>query len=335
MTKIKIGINGLGRIGKSVIRAYFKRDMWNNIEIAAINIRKNIDDALHLFKYDSTHGVFEGDVRREGDYVYIKDKKICLFQENNPEDIKWSDAGVNVAFECTGKFKSRDLASRYLTGGAKKVLISAPASDADKTIVYGVNENILTDSDKIISVGSCTTNCLAPVVKILNDHFTIENGFMTTIHAYTNDQNLLDASHKDLRRARAAATSIIPTTTGAAKTIGLVIPELKGKLDGTALRVPVKNVSLVDFTFNTEKATDIKQINQVIKNASAGEMKGVLGYNNLPLVSTDFNGRVESSVFDTTETYALSDHTFRIMTWYDNEWGFSCRMLDIASKCLN
>jgi glyceraldehyde 3-phosphate dehydrogenase len=327
---IKIGINGLGRIGRCVVRAWaeYARE---DIEIVAINAPAPAKRHGHLLRYDSVHGPFPGTVERTEDTLTISGNEIKLLKHKNPAEIPWGDHGVDIVLECTGIFRSKEDAGKHLIGGAKKVLVSAPSPDPDATIVYGVNNDVLKAEDQIISVGSCTTNCLAPVAKVLNDEFGIETGFMTTIHAYTGDQNLLDGTHKDLRRARAAGLSMIPTSTGAASALSLVVPELAGKLDGTAVRVPTPNVSMVDLVFNSQKDLSVDLVNDAIKAASEGDMKGVLGINDEELVSTDFNHNPNSSIFDLTQTYIVGDKLCRVVSWYDNEWGFSCRMLDVAA----
>ncbi len=327
---IRIGINGLGRIGRCVVRAWAEYNR-EDVEIVAINFRGKTDEKMHLLKYDSAHGTFNADISSNENEVIINGKNIKIFHESDPTKIKWSDVGVDVVLECTGVFKSKKDAGLHLGGSVKKVLVSAPSPDADSTIVYGVNNSAYSLSDEIISVGSCTTNCLAPVAKVLHDAIGIKSGFMTTIHAYTSDQNLLDNNHKDLRRARAATLSMIPTSTGAAKALAIVIPELKGKLDGTAIRVPTPNVSFVDLTFNAAKDTSVEIINNLMLEASHGLMKTILEVNEKPLVSIDFNHNPHSSIFDATQTYVLEKRLCRVAAWYDNEWGFSVRMLDVAA----
>jgi len=327
---VKIAVNGLGRIGRCVVRALIE-SRRDDIELVAVNFRKDWEEKVHLLKYDSTHGTFNADVSGNEDNLIINGKKIAIFNESNPEDIAWSKAGVDVVLECTGVFKKHVDASKHLIGGAKKVLISAPSPDPDSMIVYGVNNDVVKPDHKIISIGSCTTNCLAPVVKVLSDRIGIDKGFMTTIHAFTSDQNILDNNHRDLRRARTATASMIPASTGAAKALGIILPELAGKIDGTAVRVPIQNVSFVDLTFDASKNTSVEEINNALKEVSENEMKGVLGFNTDPLVSIDFNHSTESSVFDATQTYVVEDRFCRVAAWYDNEWGFSNRMLDIAA----
>lgn len=331
---VKIAINGLGRIGRCVLRSYVESNR-SDVEVVAINASGPIDNIIHLLQYDSTHGTFPKKITGTDNSIDLGRGSIQRFESRDPASVPWDKAGADIVLECTGKFKEHESASLYLKGGAKKVIISAPSPDPDAMIVYGVNENIVTPEDKIISIGSCTTNCLAPVAKLLNDAIGIESGFMTTIHAYTNDQNVLDGSHKDLRRARACGLSMIPTSTGAAKALGQVLPELDGKLDGTAIRVPTPNVSLVDFTFTASRDTSVSEINQLMEKASAGKMNGVLGYNTAPLVSIDFNRNNNSSIFDATQTYVLNNRFCRVAAWYDNEWGFSVRMLDVAAMLGN
>lgn len=326
---IRVAINGLGRIGRCVLRAAFESGR-EDIEIVAVNGPAPTDTHVHLLKYDSTHGIFPDVKKISEDELEICGKIIPIFHERDASKLPWGKLGVDIVLECTGKMNSYDVSIAHVHSGAKKVIISAPAEAAEATIVYGVNNEVLNAEQKVISIGSCTTNCLAPVAKVLNDTIGIERGFMTTIHSYTNDQNILDGTHKDLRRARSAAVSMIPTSTGAAKAIGLVIPELSGKLDGTAMRVPTPNVSYVDLTFNSARATTAKEINEVIEKAANANMKGVLGYNTEPLVSIDFTHNDHSSVFDATGTKVIGDNFCRVAAWYDNEWGFSVRMLDVA-----
>lgn len=327
---LRIGINGLGRIGRCVVRALVESGR-SDIELVAANGPAPIATHVHLLKYDSVHGPFRGDVEARGENLLINGRDVVLLHEKDPSKLPWKSLGVDMVLECSGKFNKKSEAAAHLAGGAKKVLISAPADEVDATIVYGVNHHTLTREHEVVSVGSCTTNCLAPVAKALNDTVGIESGFMTTIHAYTGDQNLVDGSHKDLRRARAATMSMIPTSTGAAKALGLVLPELNGKLDGTAIRVPTPNVSLVDLTFTAKRATSKEEINEALRQAAAGAMRGVLGTSSEPLVSTDFNHSPLSSIADLTGTFVLGGRTCRVASWYDNEWGFSCRMLDVAA----
>ena len=330
MTK-NTAINGLGRIGKAILRAKFEEN-YNDINIVAINSSATTDRIIHQIKYDSIHGIFNGEISKKSeDIISINGNEIAIVRGRNPEELPWDKLKVDIVFECTGAFKTISDNNKHLKGGAKKVIISAPAKDKEiKTVIYGVNDEILDQNDKIISIGSCTTNCLAPVVKILNDEIGIEKGFMTTIHAYTNDQNIVDGNHNDPRRARSAAVSMIPTSTGAASAIGLVLPELKGKLDGGAIRVPTPNVSMTDFNFIAKRKVSIEEINDLIlKKSQEGKMKQVLQYVDEPLVSIDFNHNKYSSCFDSTQTKVI-DNLVKICSWYDNECGFSVRMLDVA-----
>jgi len=326
---VKIAINGLGRIGRCVLRAAFELAR-TDVEIVAVNGPAPTDTHVHLLKYDSTHGTFHNVKKISEDLIEINGKQIRIFHERDAGKLPWGKLGVDIVLECTGKMNSKEAAIAHINAGAKKVIISAPAENADSTIVYGVNNHALKAEHKVISIGSCTTNCLAPVVKVLHDAIGIEKGFMTTIHSYTNDQNILDGTHKDLRRARSAAVSMIPTSTGAAKALSLVIPEMAGKLDGTAIRVPTPNVSLVDLTFTSSKATTAAEINSAIENAAGSNMKGVLEYCTEQLVSIDFNHNSHSSIFDATGTKVVGGNFCRVAAWYDNEWGFSVRMLDVA-----
>lgn len=325
---IKIAINGLGRIGRCVIRALVESGR-KDIEIVAINGPASIETHLHLLKYDSVHGPFRGEVKAVSGGIDAGSGVMRLTHEKDVSKLDWS--GVDVVFECSGKFTKRADAALHLTRGAKKVLISSPSPDADATIVYGVNNAALKKEHTVVSVGSCTTNCLAPVAYVLNDALGIERGFMTTVHSFTGDQNLVDGSHKDMRRARAATMSMIPTSTGAAKAIGLVLPALEGKLGGTSIRVPTPNVSLIDFTFDSAKDTTKEAINDSIVKAASGALKGVLAASDEPLVSTDFNHHPASAVFDLTGTQVMGKRFCRVAAWYDNEWGFSNRMLDVAT----
>ncbi len=324
---VKVAINGYGRIGRMVLRAIYEYNREDEIKVVAINSSHPIPTNVHLTKYDSTHGRFEADVSGDDENMYVNGDKIAMLADRNPENLKWSDYGVDIVLECTGHFKDREGASKHFVGGAKKVLISAPGgSDIDATVVYGVNQDVLKAEHTIVSNASCTTNCLAPVAKALHQGVGIKKGLVNTIHAYTNDQNIIDNQHKDLHRARAAATSIIPTKTGAAKAVGLVLPELQGKLDGFALRVPTLNVSVVDLTFEAERETSVEEINEIMQKASDGV---VLDYNVEPLVSVDFNHMPASSSFDATQT-RVNKNLVKVLAWYDNEWGFSCRMIDTA-----
>ena len=325
---VKVAINGYGRIGRMVLRAIYELNRSSEIKVVAINSSHPIGTNIHLTKYDTTHGRFAAEVSGDEENMYVNGDKIAMLADRNPDNLKWADYGVDVVLECTGQFNDRAGASRHFVGGAKKVLISAPGgNDIDATIVYGVNDDILTAEHAIVSNASCTTNCLAPVAKVLHNELGIESGLVNTIHAYTSDQRLIDNQHKDLRRARAAACSIIPTKTGAAKAVGLVLPELNGKLDGFAMRVPTANVSCVDLTFVASRSTSVDEVNDILKRAADGY---VLAYNDEPLVSIDFNHTVASSTFDATQTRVQNGNLVKIVTWYDNEWGFSCRMLDTA-----
>ncbi len=325
---VKVAINGYGRIGRNVLRAHFENKKYADMEIVAINDLGDIQTNAHLTKYDTTHGRFPGEVSIDGDCMMVNGNRIKMLSERDPKKLPWRDLDVDVVLECTGIFASREKAGVHLESGAKKVVISAPAGkDIDATIVYGVNHKLLTSKHTIISNASCTTNCLAPLVKPLHDKLGLENGLMTTIHAYTNDQVLSDVYHKDLRRARSATHSMIPTQTGAAVAVGLVLPELDGKLDGFAMRVPTINVSVVDLTFLASRETSVAEVNDIVKNAANGELKGILEYNEDPLVSVDFNHNPASSTFDATQTKVIG-RTVKVLSWYDNEWGFSNRMLD-------
>ena len=325
---IKIAINGYGRIGRNITRALYESGKRDQIQLVAINDLGDLDTNVHLTKYDSVHGRFQGEVSTDGKDLIINGDKIRVCAERDPSKLPWGELDVDVVLECTGLFTSREKVQPQLQAGAKKVLISAPAgTDVDATIVYGVNSDILKASDTVVSNASCTTNCLAPVVKVLNEAFGFSRGLMTTIHAYTNDQKLTDSYHKDIRRARSATQSMIPTKTGAAAAVGLVLPELAGKLDGYAIRVPTINVSVVDLTFESEKDVSVDEINAAILSASTSSLKGVLDYTEEPLVSIDFNHSPASSTFDATQTRKI-DNLYKVLAWYDNEWGFSNRMLD-------
>ncbi len=327
---IRVGINGFGRIGRTVVRAALAQKNINDFEIVHINDLTDTKTLAHLMKYDSVHGVWGQDVFVEGENIVAGGKQISVTACRDPKDIPWGDKKVDIVFECTGFFRKREQAQLHIDAGAKKVLISAPASGEDLTVVMGVNDDKLEASHNIVSNGSCTTNCLGPVAKVIQKNWGIKHGLMTTIHAYTNDQQLLDAPHSDLRRARAAATSMIPTSTGAAKAIGLVMPELKGKMDGMAIRVPTPNVSCVDVTFTLNKDTSAEEVNAALKEAAHGELKGVLGFCEEPLVSIDFNGNSHSSFVDAPSTAVMGGNMLKVLTWYDNESGFSWRMLDVA-----
>lgn len=324
---INVAINGYGRIGRNVLRALYESAQNNEIKIVAINDLAPANVNAHLTQFDSVHGRFSQQVTLKDNTMLIGDDVITLTQERDPANLPWKALNVDIVLECTGLFTSREAANKHIEAGAKKVVVSAPGTDMDATVVHGVNSDVINADSNIISNSSCTTNCLAPVAKAINDTVGIEQGSMTTIHAYTNDQNLSDVYHPDLYRARSATQSMIPTKTGAAKAVGLVLPELAGKLDGMAVRVPTINVSLVDLTFIAKRDTSIEEINQVVKAASEGPMKGILEYNELPLVSIDFNHNPASSIFDATQTRA-DGKLVKVMAWYDNEWGFSNRMLD-------
>ena len=326
---VRVAINGFGRIGRLVLRAAYENKR-NDIEFVAINDLGPVDTNAHLLKYDTVHGTYAGDIEAGEDWLSLGNGKIKVTAERDPTKLQWKDLGVDVVMECTGIFASKEKASVHLDQGAKRVLVSAPASGADITVVYGVNDDKLEADHKIVSNASCTTNCLAPVAYVLNQAIGIERGFMTTIHAYTGDQPTVDSLHKDLRRARAAAMSMIPTSTGAARAVGLVLPELNGKLDGTAIRVPTANVSLVDFKFTSPRDTSVEEINGAINQAAGGKLDGVLEVNEAPLVSTDFNHNPASSIFDATQTQVIEGRFARVLSWYDNEWGFSNRMSDTA-----
>ena len=326
---VKVAINGFGRIGRLVARALLERTD-HDLELVAINDLADAKSNALLFKRDSVHGPFPGTVEAVGDTIVVNGKAIKVTSERDPAKLPHGEMGVDIALECTGFFADKEKASAHLTAGAKRVLISAPAGGADKTIVFGVNHDVLTADDLVVSNASCTTNCLAPMAKVLNDTVGIERGLMTTVHSYTNDQKILDQIHSDMRRARAAAMSMIPTTTGAARAVGLVLPELKGKLDGSAIRVPTANVSLVDLTFTPARDTSVEEINAALKAASEGALKGVLAYTDEPLVSIDFNHDPASSTIDSLETSVIDGKLVRVISWYDNEWGFSNRMVDTA-----
>ncbi|ASJ71599.1 type I glyceraldehyde-3-phosphate dehydrogenase [Granulosicoccus antarcticus] len=330
---IKIAINGYGRIGRNVLRAIHELGRSEEFDVVAINDLGDAATNAHLTQYDTAHGRFPGEVSVDGDYMVVNGDRLKVFAERDPSKLPWGELGVDVVLECTGLFKNREKAGLHLKAGAKKVIISAPgASDIDATVVFGVNEGVLKSSDQIISNASCTTNCLAPMAKALNDSVGIVNGLMTTIHAYTNDQVLTDVYHEDLRRARSATMSMIPTSTGAAKAVGLVLPELNGKLDGFAMRVPTINVSIVDLTFTAGRDTTVEEINSILKKAADGK---VLAYNDKPLVSIDFNHTSTSSNFDSGMTRVMAGNLVKACSWYDNEWGFSCRMLDTTLAAMN
>jgi glyceraldehyde 3-phosphate dehydrogenase len=325
---IKIAINGYGRIGRNILRAHYEGGKTHDIEIVAINDLGDATINAHLTQYDTAHGKFPGTVTVDGDYIIVNGDRIKVLAERDPAKLSWGELGVDVVMECTGFFTTKDAASKHLQGGAKKVIISAPGGkDVDATIVYGVNHSILKSTDTVISNASCTTNCLAPLVKPLNDAIGIVSGLMTTIHAYTNDQRLTDVYHEDIRRARSATMSMIPAKTGAAAAVGLVLPELNGKLDGYAIRVPTINVSLVDLSFIAARDTSVEEIHAIMKTASQGALKGILNYVDAPLVSVDFNHDPASSSYDSSLT-KVNGRLVKVGSWYDNEWGFSNRMLD-------
>ncbi|WP_306480850.1 type I glyceraldehyde-3-phosphate dehydrogenase [Limnobacter sp.] len=332
---IRVAINGYGRIGRNVLRAHYEGGKKHDIQIVAINDLGDPKTNAHLTQYDTAHGRFPGTVSVDGDYMVVNGDKIKVLANRNPAELPWGELGVDVVMECTGFFTSKEKASAHLKGGAKKVIISAPGGkDVDATVVFGVNHNVLKSTDTVISNASCTTNCLAPLVKPLNDVIGLETGLMTTIHAYTNDQVLTDVYHEDLRRARSATMSMIPTKTGAAAAVGLVLPELNGKLDGYAVRVPTINVSMVDLSFIAKRDTTVEEVNSILKAAAEGPLKGVLEYNEAPLVSIDFNHNPASSAFDATLT-KVSGKLVKVSSWYDNEWGFSNRMLDTTVALMN
>ena len=326
---VKVAINGFGRIGRNILRSIIENKN-HNIKVVGINDLGPIETNAHLLKYDSVHGVLNRDVIINGSDLDVGTGPIKVTAERNPENLPWKELDVDVVLECTGIFTSKEKAQQHITAGAKKVLISAPASGVDLTVVYGVNHKKISSEHQILSNASCTTNCLAPLAYVLNKSIGIENGFMTTIHSYTGDQPTLDTMHSDLYRARAAAANMIPTSTGAAKAVGLVLPELDGKLDGVAIRVPTQNVSVVDFKFNSKKETSIEEINEAIKIASENELKNILSFNDKKLVSSDFNHNPSSSIFHSDQTKVMNKKFVRILSWYDNEWGFSNRMCDTA-----
>ncbi|MEX3582874.1 MAG: type I glyceraldehyde-3-phosphate dehydrogenase [Burkholderia sp.] len=332
---IRVAINGYGRIGRNTLRAFYENGKKHDLEIVAINDLGNAKTNAHLTQYDTAHGRFPGEVSVDDDYLIVNGDRIRVLANRNPAELPWGELGVDVVFECTGFFTTKEKASAHLKGGAKKVIISAPGGkDVDATIVYGVNHDVLKAEHTVISNASCTTNCLAPLVKPLHDKIGLETGLMTTIHAYTNDQVLTDVYHEDLCRARSATHSQIPTKTGAAAAVGLVLPELNGKLDGYAIRVPTINVSIVDLSFIAKRDTTVEEVNAIMKDASEGALKGILAYNDQPLVSVDFNHNPSSSSFDSTLT-KVSGHLVKVSSWYDNEWGFSNRMLDTAVAFAN
>jgi glyceraldehyde 3-phosphate dehydrogenase len=333
---IKVAINGYGRIGRNIIRALYESGRTNEIQVVAVNDLGDVKTNAHLTQYDSVHGKFPFEVGIEGDCIVINGDKIKVFSERDPSKLPWGELGIDVVHECTGLFTSKAKASAHITAGAKKVIISAPGgNDVDGTIVFGVNHNTLKSSDTVISNASCTTNCLAPIVKALHDKIGVDHGLMTTIHSYTNDQVLTDVYHSDLHRARSATQSMIPTKTGAAAAVGLVLPELAGKLDGFAMRVPTINVSVVDLTFQASRATTKEEVDQVLRDAANGFLKGILEINDKPLVSMDFNHNPASSIYEAGLTKILKGNFVKVLSWYDNEWGFSNRMLDTTVALVN
>ena len=333
---IKVGINGYGRIGRNILRALYESGRTDEIQIVAINDLGDAATNAHLTQYDTAHGKFPGSISVEGDHMIVNGDKIRVLSERNPAELPWGELGVDVVHESTGFFASKEKASAHLEGGAKKVVISAPGgNDVDATVVYGVNHDVLKASDTVISNASCTTNCLAPLVKVLHEGIGVVSGTMTTVHAYTNDQVLTDVYHSDLRRARSATMSMIPTKTGAAAAVGLVLPELKGKVDGYAVRVPTINVSMVDLSFVAARDTSHEEINDLMKAAADGPLKGVLAYNDAPLVSIDFNHDAASSTYDASLTKVIEGNLVKVVSWYDNEWGFSNRMLDTTLALMN
>lgn len=324
---IKIAINGFGRIGRNTLRALYENGYQDRLKIIAINDLANPETNVHLTKYDSVHGKFQGDIHFESGVMHVNGDSISLFQQPDPTNLPWEELDIDVVLECSGFFRTREAALKHIQSGAKRVIISAPGTDVDETIVYGVNHHSLKTASQVISNASCTTNCLAPIAKLLHNAFGIQSGSMTTIHSYTNDQKLIDVAHNDIYRARSATQSMIPTKTGAASAVGLVIPELAGKLDGVAVRVPTINVSLVDFHCLCDKKTSIEEVNELIQDASNNSMKNIIEYVTEPLVSVDFNHNPASSCFDPSQT-RVHGNMIKIMSWYDNEWGFSNRMLD-------
>ena len=333
---IRVAINGFGRIGRNILRAKYENSKYEDIQIVAINDLGDSNINAHLLVHDTVHGKFNTSVDVNADKIIINNSdEILVTSERNPEELPWSKLNVDVVYECTGIFVSKEKAGGHIKAGAKKVIISAPGKEVDNTVVYGVNHETLTDKQEVISNASCTTNCLATVIKNIHKNLEITHGLMTTIHSYTNDQVLTDVYHSDLRRARSATQSMIPTNTGAAAAVGLVMPDLNGKLDGFAIRVPTTNVSLVDLCFNTSKSTSVAELNNLVLQSSESDMKNIVGYNNLPLVSIDFNHSSYSSVFDESLTRASDDKLYKICAWYDNEWGFSNRMLDVTMHWVN
>lgn len=333
---IRVAITGYGRIGRMVLRAFYEEKKWPDMKIVAINDTAKPEATVHLTKFDTAHGRFNGDVAWDDGYLVVNGDRIKMVSERDPRKLPWKDLDIDIVLECTGAFRDKESCMAHIETGAKKVLIACPGKNVDATIVYGVNQDVLKASDVVVSNASCTTNCLAPFVKPLMEKIGIEDGMMTTVHAFTNDQVLTDVKHKDLRRARAAGHNIIPTKTGAAKAVGEVIPEMKGKLDGYAMRVPTINVSVCDLTFNATRPTTVEEVNKILKEASESkELKGILGYNEMPLVSSDFNHSPYSSIFDATLTKVIDGTLVKAVAWYDNEWGFSNRMLDTATAMYN
>jgi glyceraldehyde 3-phosphate dehydrogenase len=332
---IRVAINGYGRIGRNTMRAFYEaRKKFPDLQIVAINDLGDVETNAHLTRYDTTHGKFPGEVAVVGNDIVINGDKIRVVAERDPKKLPWKELNVDVVFECTGFFTSKEKAQGHIDAGAKKVIISAPATGVDATVVYGVNHDVLKSSDTIISNASCTTNCLAPLVKVLDEKLGIICGLMNTVHSYTNDQVLIDVYHTDLRRARSATHSMIPTKTGAAAAVGLVLPALNGKLDGFSIRVPTINVSVVDFTFTAKRDTTVEEVNKIMQDATNGPMKGILEINEQPLVSVDFNHNPASSIFDLTQTKVIGN-LVKVLSWYDNEWGFSNRMLDVAKVLMS
>ena len=329
---VKVGINGFGRIGRLVFRAGFDDP---GIEFAAINDLTDAKTLAHLLKYDSVHGIYKKEISHEGDTLIVNGKRIKVYAEKDPSNLPWGDLGIDYIIESTGIFRKKEQISKHLDGGAKVVILTVPAKDAiDATVVLGCNDHVLTGKEQIISNASCTTNCLAPIVKVLNENFKVVRGLMTTIHAYTNDQKLLDLPHSDLRRARAGAVSQIPTSTGAAKAIGMIFEDLKGHLDGYAIRVPVPDGSIVDLTVTVEKETTAEEVNMAMKKASESDLKGILEYNEDPIVSCDIVGNPHSSIFDSELTKVIGGNLIKVVSWYDNEWGYSCRVIDLLKKVI-
>ena len=332
---IKVAINGYGRIGRNILRAVYETGRTDEFQIVAVNDLADAATNAHLTQYDTTHGKFPGTISVDGGDLIVNGDRIKVFAERDPGKLPWAELGVEVVHECTGFFRSKETAGAHIAAGARKVILSAPGQDVDNTVVFGVNHDTLKPTDEVISNASCTTNCLAPLAKVLHEGVGIEKGLMTTIHAYTNDQVLTDVFHTDLRRARSATMSQIPTKTGAAAAVGLVLPELNGKLDGFSMRVPTINVSVVDLNFVASRPTTVEEINNIIRTAAEGPMKGILAYNELPLVSVDFNHDPHSSIFDAGLTRVMDGNLVKVLSWYDNEWGFSNRMLDTTVALMN